>query len=262
MSLHVQKQADFFIYSNKTILRNLLVNCEGINIMMDMFKSNETYQEQCIHGICEIAKTQLKIKSPKDTEDKKPVVDYIEASFIAENCSNIVTFKLEGGDVIKADRDFLSDNSDYFNRLLSGSFKESQENVIILPNVKYNALNTILHFLNLGKTDFLYKFSDLKLALDSIALADQFMLLDLANFLAECVEQIHLSFKTLPEIYRWSIESGTSFLRVECIALALVEKVSLKERYMLFQKLLGIGYSEILAEDIKSLLTQFLGICS
>lgn len=225
---------------------------------MDLFQNNAKLHKQCVRGLCEIASRQLKIRGPIEKQLKSPRIYIVKPYALTSSCSNVVTFKLDDGTNISANRDFLSEKCDYFNRLLSGDFKESQESEIKLPNVDKESFNLLLNMLEEDVNLGLYKFNlELNVILDVISLADKFMLMDLSTFLAKCVEQT-LTPKTVAEIYRWSIESGTNLLRIESVAFALVGEVTRNERYLMFQRLFNLGYSKYLVEDISNLLTSFL----
>lgn len=99
---------------------------------------------------------------------------------------------------------------------------------------------------------------DLDTLLDVIVLCDRFLLGDMCVSLMNNIEKFKISAKTVPQIYKWSLESGTNYLRVESIAFALVAEIVDLDRFKMFSSLLDLGYSEELAEDIEKLLLRYL----
>lgn len=203
------------------------------------------------------------IKSPTDPlirMQKSPAT--AKTYSLPRNCANIVTFKLDDGTHVKADRDFLSDKSVYFNKLLSGQFKESHEKEIALRNVANKSLKTLLSLLqcDINRTEVIELDFDLATLLDVIALSDRYLLFDLCVSLTSSVEQFRISTETVPAIYQWSLESGTNILRVESIAFALVCNILDSERFAMFRSLFDLGYAEQLVEDIQKLLERFLNM--
>ncbi|XP_072382558.1 uncharacterized protein Rnb [Diabrotica undecimpunctata] len=243
-----------YVVENKPILFKLLLNCGGLNTIMSVLRGDSIFKNQSIKGISILACKRLKIKNPKSMDIKLgfDVKDSIKPS---ENPVNIVTFKLDDGICIKADRDYLTNKSDYFNRLLTGHFKESSEDEIYLHNVKSQTLNCLLQIFT--HKDRWYK-ADIDTLLDVIALSDEYVMNDLNCFVTNFVEKHRMNYITVPRIYRWSLESGLNFLRVESIAYALVVQIPDVNRFKMFDALFALGYSDELVDDIEKLLLRYL----
>lgn len=238
-----------------------MLNCGGLEILMKLLRGNTDLKNRSIKVLCAMASRKLEIANPKDVSSAglnrpKIVADKYK---LAENCTHIVTFKLDDGTFLIADRDFLSEKSDFFNRLLNGDFKESSEDVISLHNVESKPLRCLLHLLKcVDKSETIEIDLDLDTLLEVIVLSDRYLMVDLCVALTDCIEQFQISPQTVPVIYRWSLESGTNLLRVESIAFALVENIGDSERFIMFENLFGLGYSEQLVEDIQKLLVRYL----
>ncbi|CAG9831620.1 unnamed protein product [Diabrotica balteata] len=244
-----------YVVENKPILFKLLLNCGGLNTIMSVLRGDSIlYKNQSIKCISILACKRLKIKNPKSMAIKLgfDLKDPIKPS---ENPVNIVTFKLDDGICIKADRDYLTNKSDYFNRLLTGHFKESSEDEIYLHNVKSQTLKCLLKILTYK--DIWYK-ADIDTLLDVIALSDEYLMNDLNCFVTNYVEKHRMNYITVPTIYRWSLESGLNFLRVESIAYALVVQIPDVDRFKMFDSLFALGYSDEVVDDIEKLLFRYL----
>lgn len=237
-----------------------MINCGGLNILIKLLLKDENdIQVKSLDSMRLLAMTQ-QIKSPKNKRIKSVrSLDTIVYT-LPDKCKNVVTFILDDGSSVKADRNFLSENCEYFNRLLSGDFKESQEKEIVLKNTESSSLELLLILLYEGAmSKGLIQFNiDLNILLDAIVLADKLIMLDLLAFLTECVEQFLISSETVPVIYKWSIESGTNLLRIESIAFILVENMLLPERHLMFRKLFDLGYTQNLIDDIRKLFDRFI----
>lgn len=239
-----------------------MIDCGGLNVLMKLLLEKSDLQWKGIKVVCAMAFKHLGIKNPIDlTSSSKKFINTANYA-LPKDCTNIVTFKLDDGSCVKADRDFLSDKSVYFDRMLNGQFRESQEDEIALCNVKNKSFKCLLKLLSceVTRTQTLQVDLDLPTLLDVIALTDRYLLPDLCVSLTCCVEQQRINRETVSVIYRWSLESGTNILRVESVAFALVCNMLDSERVEMFKKLFELGYTEELVEDIRKLLERFLSM--
>lgn len=250
-------------FSNKKILNNLFITCGGLDIIIQLIRKNINIQKGHISSLCVLA-TRLGIKSPAASFNEKSdkYIDLplnIQNYEVEKNCTTIVCFKLDDGTSVEADREFLSEKSDYFNRLLYGLFKESEENEIHLSNVPSKSLKLLLMLLqyDLNSTEVHKINAELDTLLDVIVLTDRYIMEDLCVCLTTSVQYFKLLPSTIPIIYQWSLESRTNILRVESIAYALVGRMNDSERYGMFENLLQLGYVEQVADDLHQLLLRF-----
>ncbi|KAJ8954093.1 hypothetical protein NQ318_004398 [Aromia moschata] len=248
---------------NKYILARLMLNCGGLEILMKLLREDTALKKRSIKVLCAMASKKLEIANPKDVTAGLNRPKIVADKYKLQDCASVVTFKLDDGTFLKADREFLSEKSDYFSRLLKGDFKESREDEISLHNVESKSLRCLLHLLTcVDKTEAIEIDVDLETLLDVILLSDRYLLVDLCVSLTDCVEQFKISPETVPVIYRWSLESGTNLLRVESIAFALVANIVDVDRFVMFESLFELGYSEQLLEDIQKLLVRYLTSCA
>lgn len=235
--------------------------------MMELFQGNLDTKHMCVSGLMVMAR-KLKIKDPTTISEvvngKENFMFFDTNQYtVKQNCESIVLFKLDDNSYVPADRSFLSENSDFFRTLLFGNFKESHEDEVRLHDVTNTSFKLLLMILesNLDNDSVIQIINiHLNVILETIALADRFLMLNLCGVLTTCIQYYRFSPKTVPEIYKWSVDSGTNILRVEIIAYAMVGSMSQSERYNIFDQILQLGYLEYLTDDIKQLLTRFLGI--
>ncbi|KAF2903462.1 hypothetical protein ILUMI_02724 [Ignelater luminosus] len=252
-----------FITNNKKILYNLFITCGGLDVMIQLFRKSTGMQKGNISSLCVLA-TRIGIKNPVAAfnETGGKYIDLpidIQNYAVEQNCATVVRFKLDDGTCVEADREFLSERSDYFNRLLYGLFKESEENEIRLSNVSSKSLKLLLMLLqyDLNSTDVHKINVELDTLLDVIVLTDRYIMEDLCVCLTTSVQYFKLLSSTIPTIYQWSLESRTNILRVESIAYALVGCMNDNNRYDMFENLLQLGYVEQIADDLHQLLLRF-----
>lgn len=231
-------------------------------------------QDKIIKSICTLASTTLRIRNPVQRKassrktargaltSPKCEQSVIKIGFyvLPEECKNTVTFLLDDGTRINADRDQLNNKSDYFSALLGGFFVESQSKEVSLKDVSCDSMKCLLEIL---KTDYLSTGSSFSIdyhldtILEVLLLSDRFLLSEL-NYMLLCHVQQLISLHTVPTIYKWSIESGTNMLRIDSIAYALVNDNTYNDKLELFKNLFQIGYTAELVEDITKLICQFL----
>lgn len=240
-----------------------MLDCGGLDKLMQLLQQEITLKERICKVLCAMATKNLKIANPKyvalNLGERKII--HIHTYKLDASCTNFVTFKLDDGSSLEADREFLCEKSEFFNRLLSGNFKERNEDEIYLHNVELKPFECLLQLLqSIENTSDVEIKVDLETLLDVIMLCDRYLIQDLCCCLLNSVEKFRISRKTVPVIYRWSLESRTNLLRIESIAYALVADITVSQRLKMFEELFSLGYSSELLEDIHKLLARYLHI--
>lgn len=237
-----------------------MLDCGGLNTLMNLLQQETTLKERTCKVLCAMATKNLKIANPKAVAlNLGKRKSFILSTYNLENHAHVVTLKLDDGSALEADRDFLCEKSDFFNRLLKGHFKESKEDEVSLHNVELKSLECLLQLLkSVDKTVDVEVKVDLETLLDVILLCDRYLITDLCGCLINSVEKFRISRKTVPIIYKWSLESGTNFLRIESIAYALVADLSVNQKLKMFEELFNLGYCTELLDDIHTLLARYL----
>lgn len=239
-----------------------MLDCGGLEILTTLFFEDPKIHLDAMNSLNILAAFPLKIKSPEKNKIKNHHIRKYKLNEyeVPENCSNVVCFKFDDGICINVDREFLSDKSDYFNRLLLGNFRESRQKEIVLRNVRGETFSCLLSLLfdNISRKELMDFSLDLDTMLELIELTERYLLVELNVFLTECVEAQYMTKGNVPSIYLWSIESGTNILRVESVAFAIVGTISDQERLKMFEKFFDLGYSKQFVDDLKNLLAQFL----
>ncbi|XP_066250747.1 uncharacterized protein Rnb isoform X3 [Euwallacea similis] len=247
-----------YIVSNRSILCKLMLNCAGLEVLMSHL--HEDVDQHSLKVLVQMASKCLNINNPT-----KPVIHCGTGTIaadqyrLADECVNVVCFEFENGVLVRADRDFLAEQSEFFNGLLNGHFKESRQSNIELSNVNPKSFRCLLHLLQVVPKRLIQEIDlELETLLDVILLCDRYLLTDLCVALTDSVQLFRISVETVPMIYNWSVESGTNLLRIESVAFALVAAMDDQERYEMFRKLFDLEYREQLVGDVEKLLKRYL----
>ncbi|XP_045463087.1 uncharacterized protein LOC123672824 isoform X1 [Harmonia axyridis] len=244
-----------YIVKCRTILYTFMVSCKGLKILINCLKDEETLRRKCLKVICVLASKHSNMLGRCTFSPTKEKI-FIGNYEISENCKNVVTFVLDDDSRLCADRDVLCEKSPYFNALLSGSFKESNEEHVKLQDTNYSSLKCLIYLLNCDLD--MSKPKDIQLEtdtiLDMIILCHRYLLEELCLYLTLCVKQFCLSPENLVTIYKWSLESNTNILRTESLTYALNGAARVCDVINMFMKLFDLGFMEILVEDIETLI--------
>nr|CAI5824758.1 unnamed protein product [Callosobruchus analis] len=250
-----------YILRNKALLAKFMLRCDGLDVLIRLVKQDGDMQRRAIKTVCSMASNMLNIANPVDVAlNLSPTRTIKDKYKVSKDCEHIVTFKLDDGSVLQADRDFLSDRSDFFRSLLSGHFRESSEDEVRLTHVTKKSLGCLLQLLKTldDKSETVDIKQDLETLLDVLVLSDRYLLPHIRESISNSVQKFRVSARTIPVIYKWSLESGMNLLRVECVAYALVADISDAERLRMFTRLFQLGYAEKVAHDIRKLLERYL----
>ncbi|KAL3285359.1 hypothetical protein HHI36_019467 [Cryptolaemus montrouzieri] len=248
-----------YIVRAKQALNYLMLRSGGLEILLQLLQDLQ-FQEKSIRVLCILSTKTLGISNPQRWAGSHREKMFINDYRVSDECKNVVTFVLDDNSCLSADRDFLCEKSCFFNSLLNGSFRESNEDFVKLHHTGYIALKSLIRLLHsdFDKTEPKDVQLDTSTLLEVIVLCDRYLLEDLCGFLTECVQQFSLTSINVPIIYKWSLESKTNILRVESIAYALVAELEDSERLRMFSDLFNLGYSDEIVSDIQELLSRYL----
>ncbi|XP_044756616.1 uncharacterized protein LOC123315105 [Coccinella septempunctata] len=247
-----------YIVGCKTTLHTLMIKYEGMKILSDCLK-DEKLREKCLEVLCVLEIKHLNMLSPcqRGLFKEKMFIGNYE---LPEDCKNVVTFVLDDNSCLSADRDALCEKSYFFNTLLNGSFKESNEEYVKLKQTNYRSLKCLVYLLNCDLDMAEPKDIQLEthIILDIITLCHRYLLDELCLYLTICVKQFCLSAENIPIIYKWSLESNTNILRLETVTFALKEAANHCNKMSVFMKLFDLGFTELLVEDIEKLISSYI----
>ncbi|XP_023017846.2 uncharacterized protein [Leptinotarsa decemlineata] len=251
-----------YVITDHSLLKQFLLECGGLRVLMNLFQQNDKYTDRSMRTLCSLAKERLEIPNPIDVEtcgttSGPSFHDGLPGKTTLSG--RLVAFKLDDGEVVHTERDFLTSKSEFFAILLNGHFKESDEDEVNLHNVKGESLRCLLDLLQHDKLRWaILRRIRLEVLLDTATLADRYLLTDLCMYIIEWIEKKLMMPQTVAAIYRWSIESQLNLLRVESVAFAMVYKYGDNKRVNMLKQLFDLGYIEELAEDIYDLLARYV----
>ncbi|KAF5296205.1 hypothetical protein FQA39_LY12659 [Lamprigera yunnana] len=251
-----------FTVCNGKILNQLMKIGGAVNILLQMVQENTDLQCRSIISLCLFCH-KLGIINPihcRIPKDSTTTLDITPSTYKIDNeCTKIVYFKLDDGSTIKADRKFLCEKSYYFGQLLSGTFKESQQEIVHLHNVSADSLKSLFLLMrfNIDNTKNYKIRVNFNTLLDVILLTDRYLLEEYCLCLTTSVQIFDLSPAVIPIIYQWSLESGTDILRIETVAYSLVGYMEDEEKITIFKSLLQPGLNEHFINDIRGLLDRY-----
>lgn len=252
-----------YLIQSKTLIRSFFNQCRGLKKLLTIISDNDdtvTLYNDAVNSLGLLA-TKLKIKDPLNNETFRPIhqIGMTEIS----NISNPITFELDDDTQITANKTILTDQSPFFKALLYGQFKESKSNLIHLGDVTpegFNYLLNLLEYSTAANDESFPLSSNLATALEVLELTDRYLLEKLTDLLTRAILKIHLTAATVAQIYKWSVESGTDFLRVESIAFGLVGVMGKDERVNIFNEVVQDGFLDPFLKDCRVLLYRHLNI--
>lgn len=233
--------------------------CGGLNYLLSQYQNTGQDRDKVLTALNKLA-CRININNPCVENPSNKTLKMPDDFKINHSGKNLLTIRLDDGQTVITDRDFLTERVDYFKAMLSGSFKEAEQDSIRLRNVSYEALNFLLFLLissNRIREPILLEI-DLDVVLEVIILTDSYLLETLTEWLTSCVECYMINVNSASQIYKWSVESGTNFLRVETIAFLLTGKMYDAERYRLCENIMENGLISQLCTDFQELIFRYL----
>ncbi|XP_044735332.1 uncharacterized protein LOC123297650 [Chrysoperla carnea] len=250
-----------YLVQSKSLIRSLFDHCRGLQILL-LAVSNikiDDWWDYAVNALGFLA-IALNIKDPKKTDDLILSINDIDCTTATEQTvsSNdntaVITFELDDESQVHANRNLLIEQSDFFKVLLTGAFMESNQSVIRLSNVTANGFRYLLTLLKHyqdnkeADNDSFPLCVNSSVAFEVLILADRFLIDDLTDTLSRAILKYRMCSCNVAQLYKYSLESHTNYLRVECIAYGLVGLTE-KSRVNVFKDIINDGYGESLIED-------------
>ncbi|XP_076339015.1 uncharacterized protein LOC143240459 [Tachypleus tridentatus] len=238
------------IVRRKSLLENLMIKCKGLDVLLDIIQNPDTPHFPPSVRSLSVLCCNLGVDPLVDSQGSRSSFSYAKCKYAAESSTSDVSFVLSDGTAVKANREILSRNSDYFSALLQGSFLESTKNTLFLPDVPSDALILVFHYLYNCDCPALKKGS-LGTMLDTLTLCDRFLLGDLQRQLAEAILQ-HLTPEETCDIYYHSKQHNCIPLKDAALKFAMVGKMAHVDRCCCLAELLKCP--DDVVPDIRSLI--------
>lgn len=219
--------------------------------------------EYCVPSLSQLA-SSLSLKDPKtlDNKFKDHIILGYDPAFEGVEPEDIVNLLLDDSSSVQANKQFLCQQSEVFNAMFTGSFKESSEKSVRLKKVTKDGLEYLLTLLHCGINNESASVETFPLptrlatALETLLLADRFLMEKLKGLLFSSIVQFKLEPTSADEIYIWSLEEGMGLLCVESVAYMLAGQMNDKQRLKLFSSIMTTNYKHQLIDDVRNILIR------
>lgn len=192
---------------------------------------------------CQLNVKQRKLSFSDPRQDKEQVERKASAPSSTSECEYELSEKckdvklvLSDKNFLHASREFLCQRSEYFTLLLQGSYKESREAEVSIPNISRCTLERILHYLygcQVHQCNFLTDI-DLESGMELLAASGRLLLPELQRTVAESSLQNQVTADNVAAVCIFASVHGCQYLWSHCIKFMLVnDQVGLSS----FQKL-------------------------
>jgi hypothetical protein len=175
-----------------------------------------------------------------------------------------VTFLLDDGSHVQADRLALGSASDVFNSMLQGGFRESKEDVVKLQDVSKETLILLLIYCKcyVNSSDVVLGKPDVAHVLELFIVSDKFLITDLNAKLLSYIKHNYFNAEQFVSLYKWCNSRSDSMvteivtLYEEVCAFLLVGPIKHKSRTQIFSAIIEAGIWEKLQKCLSMILCQ------
>ncbi|KAK7794826.1 hypothetical protein R5R35_005973 [Gryllus longicercus] len=257
-----------FVIKTHKLLRKLLIDCKGLDILHDMVKSSPKTPSSLFEFIpisLSILAASLQINCPVDSNyqgNKHFSTNKLEAELKETISSDSVTIRFDNGEEVTTSKSFLSEHSPVFEAMLQGSFKEAEQECISLQDVSPLAFRHLLHIMKLGTIPCSIPSLTLTTALELLLVLDRFLLPGSKELSELIINQFLQACSTFDVYSSILMYSGTlevfDNLRIKTIEYLLASNMSVKKRRDIFSKLLESQCSLQVEKDVFNVLREGL----
>ena len=177
-----------------------------------------------------------------------------------------LTLLLDDGTSVAANKDILCDSCPVFAAMFSGSFSESGQSSIPLPQTTSPALSCLLHYLY--NCRLCPQFSNLSIPtlLELVSLSDKYLLSDLNMTVSHCIIRRCVSGPDLVELYRLALQKkypvqcggNPGTLAQSTVCTLLVGDMPTRDRVKLIKKLVCSELAGDFIDDVSKMLREKL----
>jgi len=187
----------FRIFSSVGHFRELLLSKDqnGLGLILDLIE-DETEFSAAIQATWVLSRSfQISFTTPIPSK----VALFENYTPAAIDPEQLVTFSLDDGGLVKADKLALSECSEVFGSMLYGSFKESKQQVVSLRDVSRPSLVLLLLYCRsfAGEQEFSVAKPDVVDVLELLLVSDRFLISDLNAKLKDYIKVITSKLKKI-----------------------------------------------------------------
>lgn len=250
------------LVTQKPLLYKLLFEASGLSLLLSFLSENNVMiRRKAVMCLCELYQSltkQQKIEKccfEGTCNMKSSSVCCYKESFLN------VTFSVGGRVKILANREKICKNSDYFNALLQGHFRESNIGLVELQHISAENLSTIFHFLHgCGSVNCCPYITRIPFSvlLELLGDCEKFLLTNVKTFVEDRLCH-HLVPSTIPKIYKQSKFHNSPALTKRTLHFFLNINTEQKDIvWNCFEEIINLECNLNILNDIEELLKSIL----
>lgn len=226
-----------YIISCPDILSDLLFKHRALDIVMEIILNERSLAAEACDGLTVMA-NNLNIQIPSDDDILRRIIpdDYIADDKVLESDGEKIRFVLKDGEVL-FDKEILKQSSEVFNSMLSGDFRESNQNEIKFSDYSVESMKYFLQLVIAEQQDKLKQIaprvSDMSIILNAYELSILYILNNIQKPLLNVIKTV-LNETNVLKIFDWSLRNINQDLLISAICFFLCGNMDGKTKLKLF----------------------------
>lgn len=226
-----------YIISCPDILSDLLFKHRALDIVMEIILNERSLAAEACDGLTVMA-NNLNIQIPSDDDILRRIIpdDYIADDKVLESDGEKIRFVLKDGEVL-FDKEILKQSSEVFNSMLSGDFRESNQNEIKFSDYSVESMKYFLQLVMAEQQDKLKQIaprvSDMSIILNAYELSILYILNNIQKPLLNVIKTV-LNETNVLKIFDWSLRNINQDLLISAICFFLCGNMDGKTKLKLF----------------------------
>lgn len=254
-----------YIVCDKSILRQLLFDCSGLDILLDILEDSKG---DVVMDNFRLVVDSLKALCTSISDKPNAQAATTAAVSRANNACRLQAFKMDvqlqvdDGSRVTGNRHRLSETNDYFKTMFDGYFVEKGQTVVMFRSADRTPLSIVIHFLhgcNFETCTFMSSDMSVNVQLDVLGLCDLLLLPSLQRQTEIRVRQ-NLTLESVCEVYSRALELGMTGFRRAALWFVLTEKLDPEQRCRCLGDLVGGKHGGQVLDDIAHLVRQNLDV--
>lgn len=230
-----------YIISCSQILNDMLFRFKVLDVVIDVILSEETMALEACDGIT-VMSQNLRIEIPSEDDVLKRIIpdEFVvdEKLILTTAEGEKVKFVLKDG-IVDFDKESLKSASEVFNSMLSGDFRENNENEIKFPEYTVEGMKYFFQILKMSEMKKLKviapRVDDMNVILQSYELSILYILTDLQKPLLNVIKVI-LDETNVMKIFEWSLRNINQDLLISAICYFLCGQLESTKKLQLFKE--------------------------
>lgn len=222
-----------YLISDPDVLSDFLFRHKTLDIVMDIIFNERDFAAEACDGLTVMARN-LNIQIPSDDEIKNIIPqNYVEDENLLESEGEKIKFILKDGEV-SFDKETLKKSSEVFFSMLSGDFRESNQNEVKFPDYSVESMK---YFYQLVKSERIKpiapKVDDMSIILNSYELSILYILTDIQKPLLNVIKAV-INETNVLNVFEWSIKNINQDLLISSICYFLNCDIDGKSKLKLY----------------------------